>query len=147
MKLLYRNCSWQTTTISVALIIKGLLCSSYWECIIWKVGLAASPFIKCIYRNLWKRGLVMIYLTIAFWLYSMKQLSPPERRIFWQHSFLTMRWRWRWPLQSKYLCLKHFPCSSFLPCGPSESQAQSTFLNCCHLMEHLDLTSLPAKNK
>lgn len=48
---------------------------------------------------------------------------------------------------AKYLWLNHFPQSSPPPRGPSGSQVQSTFLNCCHLMEHLDLASLPAKSK
>lgn len=39
------------------------------------------------------------------------------------------------------------PFNSSLPWGPSESQAQSTFLNCYHVMEHLDPTFLNAKTK
>lgn len=48
---------------------------------------------------------------------------------------------------AKYLWLNHFPQSSPPPRGPSGSWVQSTFLNCYHLMEHLDLASLPAKSK
>lgn len=48
---------------------------------------------------------------------------------------------------AKYLWLNHFPQSSPLPRGPSGSPVQSTFLNCCHLMKHLDLASLPAKSE